>query len=178
MGQKIGGLFAVLCALMQTSQSQALAADSTWMAQVVFVSDGDTLWVRRLRQRAGAAHLGPSQKLRLKGIDAPETCQQGGVASRNALAGLVLNRFVRVHAQGRDTYGRRLARIDIDGVDVGAALLEQGWAWVYWKESRRQGFVDVYEKLEQGARIHHRGVFAQTDPMHPKVFRKYMGPCP
>ncbi len=74
-------------------------------ARVTRVPDGDTLWVRPL---AG----GKYRKLRLDGVDAPEICQPGGTAARDALAARVLEQTVTVTERRRDDYGRALVRLN------------------------------------------------------------------
>ncbi|TXT36539.1 MAG: nuclease, partial [Comamonadaceae bacterium] len=80
--------------------------------QVTHVSDGDTLWVLPSGEQL-------PRKLRLQGLDAPEICQTGGIASRDALARLVVNKNVQVSVKYHDSYGRGLARIRVGAQDVG-----------------------------------------------------------
>ena len=135
-------------------------------ARVTRVSDGDTLWVQPL---AGGRY----RKLRLDGVDAPEICQEGGTAAREALAARVLQQVVTVRERSRDDYGRALARVQQAGEDVGAALVLQGQAWSYrWRHSD-----GPYAQEEAQARALRRGLFAQTDPEPPRDFRRRHGPC-
>ena len=87
--------------------------------------DGDTL-------RIGAT------RIRLPGIDAVEldqTCtnEKGdnwncGFAARAFLADLVDNRTTACKPDGRDRYGRVLAKCDAGDGDLGAAVVKAGWA--------------------------------------------------
>lgn len=136
-------------------------------ARVTRVSDGDTLWVQPL---AG----GKYRKLRLDGIDAPEICQAGGAASREALAARVLQQVVTVRERSRDDYGRALARVQQAGEDVGAALVLHGMAWSYrWRHSE-----GPYAQEEALARQLKMGLFAASSPENPRDFRRRHGPCP
>ncbi len=113
----------------------------TYRARVTEVIDGDTLradvdlgfhvWVR-------------DEIFRLDGIDAPETRAYAGRevsaaekargrAAKAALARLVEGRDVVICtvAGRREKYGRYLARIELDGLDVNRWLLEQGHAVPY-----------------------------------------------
>ena len=131
------------------------------------VSDGDTLWV--LPEGGG-----PARKIRIDGIDAPELCQPGGAASRAALAQRALNRHAQVQVRRRDDYGRELARVRIDGQDVGAQMVREGQAWSYrWR--RDAGPYAAEEAQAQQAR---RGLFAMAGPERPRDFRRRHGPCP
>ena len=92
------------------------------------VIDGDTL------------ELADGQKLRLWGIDAPEgsqSCQRYGRPWRcgddatAALEALVAGRKLTCDAHDRDRYGRIVAVCRVDGRDIGAELVHQGWALDY-----------------------------------------------
>ena len=136
-------------------------------ARVTRVPDGDTLWVKPL---AGGTY----RKLRLDGVDAPEICQDGGVASREALAGRLLEQTVTVTERRRDDYGRALVRLKHRGDDVAGWLVREGWAWSYrWRHS--DGPFAIEEVL---ARKDRKGIFASAGAENPRDFRKRHGPCP
>ena len=135
--------------------------------KVSHVSDGDTLWV----QPDGG---GAPRKIRLDGVDAPELCQPGGVASRQALERAALNRRAEVRVRRHDDYGRELARVQVDHQDLGAQLVREGQAWSYrWR--RHPG---PYAAEEAQARQARRGLFAAASPERPRDFRQRHGPCP
>ena len=138
----------------------------TYFAWATHVSDGDTLWIRQ----------GVSQsrrKLRLLGIDAPELCQPGGIASQQALWQWVQGRRLRVTVNFQDSYGRGLAQLDVQGQDINARMVQQGHAWA----SRWHGQSGVYGVQEAQARAKRLGVFAQPNPELPGDFRKRHGSC-
>ncbi|MDP8920431.1 MAG: thermonuclease family protein [Pseudomonadota bacterium] len=94
------------------------------------VTDGDTIRIGETR-------------IRLKGVDAPEMeqrCSRSGRSyacgetARQALIGLVSGETVRCRASGRDRYKRVLARCTVDGRDIGAQLVEAGWAVSYGRD--------------------------------------------
>ena len=133
---------------------------------VTYVSDGDTLWVQ---PDSGGA----PRKLRIDGIDAPEICQPGGPASREALARRAMHQRVVVVVRREDDYGRGLARIRIDDQDLGAQMVREGQAWSYrWRRS-----TGPYAAEEAAARRTGRGLFAASAPEIPREFRKRHGPC-
>ncbi|MDX1375545.1 MAG: thermonuclease family protein, partial [Burkholderiales bacterium] len=76
----------------------APAPAATLLGRVVGVSDGDTITV------LGADRA--RERVRLAGIDAPESRQAFGAAARRGLAGLVFGAEVRVEYAKRDRYGR------------------------------------------------------------------------
>lgn len=99
----------------------------------VSVIDGDTLELH-------------GQRIRLFGIDAPESgqrCSQtdGSQWRCGREAAFALDGFVQGHTVtcvGRDTdrWGRIIAVCDIGGVDLGLQMVESGWAIAYRRYSR------------------------------------------
>lgn len=141
--------------------------EKVYLAKVTRVFDGDTLWVRPL---AGGRY----RKLRLDGIDAPEICQAGGVASRDALAAMVSAQEVRVEVHRYDDYGRALVHLSVGGHDVSARLVSAGHAWSNrWRHS-----LGPYAEEEEVARKHRKGIFSDPTPELPRDFRRRHGPCP
>ena len=156
-----------LCVLCASTMTGAHAA-AVWQGVVTHVSDGDTLWVRPL---VGA---GPSHKLRLYGIDAPERCQAWGAQARLALHTLLWSQVVQVQSLGHDSYGRTLARVFFQGVDVGGWLVLNGLAWSY----RFQGQPGPYDAQQAQAQQQRNGLFAQPPLFTPYGFRRMYGACP
>ena len=86
-------------------------------------------------------------RLRLKGIDAPEmhqTCSRSGQSyrcgetARNALIALMLDRQVQCRSSGRDRYKRLLVYCTANGQDLNGRMIEQGWAVAYDREYREE----------------------------------------
>lgn len=116
--------------------------------KTVKIADGDTLTL-----------LTPEKqqiKIRLAEIDTPEKGQPYGKKSRQALADLVFGREIRVAVQDTDRYGRTVGRVYVGDLDVNAALVEQGAAWVYRKYASDPALFD----LERQARRDERGLWA------------------
>ncbi|WAT18708.1 thermonuclease family protein [Aurantiacibacter sp. MUD11] len=89
------------------------------------VTDGDTI-------RCG------DERIRITGIDAPETraCRAGrqcvpgdGQASKRALEQIVSGAQLSITRFGRDRYGRTLAVVYADGVNIACAQLAAGQAF-------------------------------------------------
>ena len=148
-----------------TYASLAIAEEDYW-ARATRVSDGDTLWVQPV--------LGGSpKKLRLQGVDAPELCQPGGPAAREALRTLVAQRVLTVRVKYTDDYGRGLAHIEVDGQDLAALMVRRGQAWSYrWRHS-----LGPYARQEAQARKARIGLFVETAPELPSDFRRRNGSC-
>ncbi|MDF2809052.1 MAG: nuclease [Microvirga sp.] len=139
-----------LCALLLPSIVAAQSLEGR--AQVI---DGDTIALEGLGTR-----------IRLYGIDAPEgrqTCQTSandkylcGPKSAEALQGLVGRNGRAICEQtDRDRYGRVVAVCKVDGRDLGAELVRQGWAieYVRYLDGR-------YTANETDARRAKRGLWA------------------
>jgi endonuclease YncB( thermonuclease family) len=126
-----GEMFRACCLTLLTVCLLVARPASASPAQVLEVSDGDTLVVRAQGQRV---------RVRLTGIDAPETAhgpapgqEPWGTKARLALLALVGGRTVTISpdAPPVDRYGRWLAVISVADVDVNRRLVADGWALTY-----------------------------------------------
>lgn len=127
-------------------------AGSAWAevitGQVVAIADGDTLTL-----------LTPAKqqiKIRLAEIDTPESRQPYGQKAKQALADLTFRKQVNANVESVDRYGRSIARISVNGVDVNRALVESGAAWVYRAYNRDKSLLQA----EAEAREAKRGLWA------------------
>ena len=127
--------------------------------KVVALADGDTITVLR---------DGTQVKIRLEGIDAPEKNQAFGNKAKVALSDHVFRKVVTVNATGTDKYGRTLARVIIDGQDVSALIVREGFAWHYKQYSDDEHLA----KLEQQARGDKVGLWSEENALPPWEFRK------
>ncbi|MEX1167638.1 MAG: thermonuclease family protein [Hydrogenophaga sp.] len=163
------GFFALASAVLSAMAPGAVwaqSAETVYAAKVGYIFDGDTLWV--LPEGGGR-----SRKMRLEGIDAPEICQPGGVAARDALRKRFGGKMVTVRGQTRDTYGRPLVVLEAGGEDVAEWMVQQGWAWSYqWR-----GDPGPYARQEAQAKRAKRGIFEEASAEEPRAFRRRNGPC-
>ena len=133
------------------------------------VVDGDSLWVRAEDGRRRV-------RVRLDGVDAPERCQPGGEQARQALQALVLRQAVQVRVRAYDRYHRPIAEVvrASDGLDVGARMVADGWAW---SEGFR-GRAGKYQREADLARRQGHGLFQDAAPPEmPADFRRRHGAC-
>jgi len=129
------------------------------------VADGDTITVLSAGRK--------SERIRLAGIDAPESKQAfGGVAKRN-LSALVFGAEVSVEYAKRDRYGRIVGRVLRDGRDAGLAQIEAGLAWHYARYAPEQARAerDTYAGAERAARAARRGLWSDAAPLAPWDWR-------
>ena len=144
------------CAVVALAAGGAASADFT--GRVVGVADGDTLTVLD-----GSRQV----RVRLWGIDAPERGQPWSSRSRESLAARAMHRDASVATRGTDGYGRTLARVAVDGVDLGEAQVRDGMAWVYRRYSKDRAMI----ALEDDARAGRRGLWSLPDPEPPWAWR-------
>ena len=142
------------------------AAQQAWTGVVSHVVDGDTIYVRENGR-------GRARSVRISGIDAPEICQDGGVASRLALQTQVLHREVTLLTWRQDDFGRDLASVQLGGEDMGLWMVTQGHAWSY----RYRHDPGPYEAQQEAARSAGRGLFARAQAESPRDFRRRHGSC-
>ncbi len=142
---------------------------NTWQGIVIHVTDGDTLRVRPL----GSNNKSDSVRIRIDGIDAPESCQTYGVKSAAALKKLLISKQVTVISKRFDDYGRDVAKVTLDGVDVGGWMVQNGHAWSYHYRFSK-GPYGAEEKAAERERL---GLFADASAVNPKDFRREHGSC-
>jgi micrococcal nuclease len=130
----------------------------TSSAKVVSVHDGDTITV---------LDAGRQTKVRLEGIDAPELRQPFGSKARDALAALTKGKTVGMIGGKPDRYGRTVARVEVDGQDVGHRLVSDGLAWHYTRYSRDAALAAA----ERVARETRRGLWVDARPVPPWDWR-------
>ena len=130
----------------------------TYVGTVVRIVDGDTLHVR---VPPGAGMRYPRKvKVRLYGIDAPEAKQTFGAASARALERIAGGREVEVHKITRDDFGRLVAILRVDGVDVSSTMVRGGYAWAFRRYLGQRRGDQSYCVLEYEARAAQAGLWA------------------
>jgi endonuclease YncB( thermonuclease family) len=154
----------LLAAVAVALAAGAPAGDFT--ARVVGASDGDTLTVLKGRTQI---------RIRLHGVDAPESSQDFGSRAKQAASALAFGKDVTVRPVDVDRYGRTVALVVLpDGRVLNHELLKAGMAWWY----RRYAPGDVtLARLEAEAQASRRGLWAQASPVPPWDWRRGRG-CP
>ena len=141
----------------------SFAAELTGL--VVGVSDGDTITV--LVDKT-------PYKIRLAGIDAPESRQAFGQASKQHLSALVYKKPVTVLWVKKDRYGRTLGKVMVDGTDVCLEQIKAGLAWHYKRYASEQPAQDRadYAAAEDRAKGERIGLWSDARPTAPWDWRK------
>ena len=133
---------------------------------MVGITDGDTVTVLdRDKQR---------HKIRLSGIDAPESHQAFGQKSKTNLSAMVFNREVIAQCGKQDKYHREVCKIIADGRDINLEQIMAGMAWWYRKYAKEQSPKDRedYEVAEFNAKARRLGLWNDTNPVPPWEWRK------
>lgn len=143
-----GAIYWLILIVMLPSWS-AFSQTLTGRASVI---DGDTLEIH-------------GQRVRLSGIDAPESAQQCrnadsdlyrcGAKAANALDDHIAGRPVSCEGVGKDQYGRTVAVCSIDGEDIATWLVRAGLAFDWPRYSRGKYTAAQKEAVRAG-----RGVWA------------------
>lgn len=137
-------------------------AQETFAAKVVGVSDGDTITVLTDARR--------QVKVRLHGIDAPESHQPFGSRAKQFTSGTVFGKAVKVKVRDTDRYGRSVAEVFTqDGRSLNHEAVRAGMAWWYRRYAPNDRMLQV---LEEEARRARRGLWADRDPIPPWEFRR------
>ena len=141
----------------------SFAAELTGL--VVGVSDGDTITV--LVDKT-------PYKIRLAGIDAPESRQAFGQASKQHLSALVYKKPVTVLWDKKDRYGRTLGKVMVDGTDVCLEQIKAGLAWHYKRYASEQPAQDRadYAAAEDKAKGERIGLWSDAQPTAPWDWRR------
>ena len=150
---------------------QQFAVAQEFSTKVIAVLDGDTVLIRRGNG---------VQKIRLAEIDAPEVSHAGGQTpgsqqaqpygelSKRSLSEMVLGKQVLVVSEAVDRYGRMVAHLFLNGLDVNAEQIRTGMAWEYSHYHGNKALV----ALETDARQAGRGLWASSLPTPPWDWRR------
>ena len=63
-----------------------------------------------------------SRSVRLEGLNAPEIDTHEGERAKQYLANVILHEFVDIDVVARDSYGRRIAKVWLNGVSVNETM--------------------------------------------------------
>ena len=133
------------------------------------VYDGDTVMLATREQSR--------LKVRLYGIDAPETAkpntpgQPFGAVSRRTLMYKIMGRQVSAEIMDTDQYQRAVAVIRYSGRDINREMVHEGMAWAY-RHYLQGAYASEYIDSEESARSRHKGLWRDANPQPPWEFRK------
>src|SRR2546421_11777423 len=139
-------------------QSKRTNSAETMTGRVVRIADGDTITVLDA--------MNTQHRIRLQGIDAPESHQAFGTQSKKNLSDLIFDQEVTVVYDKTDQYGRLVGKIVLAGKDINLEQVKAGMAWHYKEYKRAQSLEDreLYARAEDEARTATPGLWADGHP--------------
>ncbi|MCL7043190.1 hypothetical protein MKW94_018123, partial [Papaver nudicaule] len=112
--------------------------------------------------------LAKKYRVRLSGIDCPESKMPFGQEAKQQLVKLVEGKCLVIHVYTEDRYGRLVGDIHCNGKFVQEIMLKKGCAWHYAAYDKRPELI----KWENAARAARVGLWASPNPEKPWEWRK------
>lgn len=133
---------------------------------VVGVHDGDTV---TLLDAAKTQY-----RIRLRGIDAPETKQPFGTRSKQSLSDLAFRRNATAQCAVIDRFGRPVCSLTVGGIDAGLHQIANGMAWHFDRFARDQPPQEraAYATAQREAQQQRRGLWSDPQPIPPWDWRR------
>jgi endonuclease YncB( thermonuclease family) len=127
---------------------------------VTRVKDGDSFLVRS---------NGLVYEIRMYGIDAPESRQEGGKAAKKALHKLISGKTVKIEAVSTGAYNRIIGKVYVGKKYVNLELVKSGNA--HWYKRYAPNDKELQD-AEQSAQKSKSGIWSSdTAPVSPEKFR-------
>ena len=146
-----------ICSVLLCVNASAFGEE--FFARVIVVLDGDTVLIRRSNRLV---------RIRLAEIDAPEKAQIFGATSKRSLSDMVMGKQVKIISETMDQYGRMVAHLSINGLDVNAEQIHRGMAWEYSSYHSNKALIALQNEAKQAP----RGLWALSNPTPPWEWRK------
>ena len=132
------------------------------------VYDGDTVLL--------ATRESSRLKVRLYGIDAPETAKPGmpgqpfATIAKRTLMFKIMGRRVSAEIMDSEQYQRAVAVLRYNGRDINRDMVAEGMAWAY-RRYLSGPYASDYIGAEEKARVRHNGLWREANPLPPWEFR-------
>jgi micrococcal nuclease len=130
------------------------AGSNFFIGKCTGIADGDTI---------DASRDGATIRIRLEGIDCPEQNQPFAEEAKAFTARLIAGKTVAIVEKEKDTYGRTVARVFVDGRDVSVELLKAGLATHYKKYNSDW----LLAALQEEAKAERAGMWASSTTIPP-----------
>lgn len=149
----------------------SLVAGNAQLAEVRAVHDGDSYRVLFLD--------GTSKWIRVWGVDAPEVpsnkmkkYQDFGKEAGDSMRQMLRSKFVYVDSISVDYYGRTVAKISFDSLDITTYLISTGKAWWYDNSNLSGEDLQILKALQQTAKDNKVGLWGLPGKkIRPATFR-------
>ena len=146
----------VFCLFLIIQSVQA----ASFSGKVLTVIDGDTIIVMGGDEEKA--------KIRLAGIDAPESEQSMGEESKKALSAMVSGKQATVHWKKKDDYGRFIGDVYVGKLWVNQKMVALGWAWHYKNYSKDKRLAEA----QTAAKADLKGIWIDKTAFPPWDWRK------
>lgn len=133
-----------------------------WEGKVVGISDGDTIQVM---------HNGKAEKIRLYGIDCPESHQDFGGKAKQFTGAMAFGKIVDVKTMDTDRYGRTVGLVHVNGKILNEELIKAGLAWHYTRYCK-EPFCSKWQIYQEEAKSKKIGLWSMREPIPPWDFRR------
>ena len=142
-------ILAILFVVSGTFYYQITGATiATESIQIGRVIDGDTL------------ETVSGQKIRLLGINTPESSMPFSKEATNFLTNSVENKPIQIESHGTGKYGRTLAYIFVNNKNINKELLANGLATLYYYE--QDSHYSELKQAEEYARLNQKGLWEKS----------------
>ncbi len=132
--------------------------------KVVGIADGDTFTALFADKH--------TERIRLHGIDCPESGQPFGKAAKQFTSSLIFKKNVLLEKKDIDKYGRTIAIVKLsENMTLQEELLKVGLAWHYTHYDNNQ----EWSRLENIAKTQQAGLWNDKNPIAPWEWRKQNG---
>jgi endonuclease YncB( thermonuclease family) len=152
----------IIISILLAATATLVHANPIITGKVISITDGDTITVLQDRTQ---------YKIRLYGIDCPESHQDFGARAKQFVSDLVFNKDVRVVQKDKDRYGRVVGIIYLGDTCINEEIIKAGFAWVYHRYCKDPICKDwlILEKEAGESKI---GLWSHPDPVPPWEFRR------
>lgn len=163
-----GSRLLITCLSLTTLLWTAVGGVHGFTGKVTSVDSGDTM----VAEAQGQKH-----RIRLYGIDSPESGQHGSIAAKRYLRGLALAHPVEVEVIETDVFGRSVAIVRRVGKEssINAAIVANGYAWVN-PQWCRVDVCDSWIDLQRQARKYRLGIWSGFDLIPPWEYKEQQEP--
>ncbi len=138
-------------------------SENTISGKVVSVADGDTITVL---DSSNTQH-----KIRIYGIDCPESHQDFGQKAKQFTSDLVFGKMVEIKVMAPDRYGRTVGVVNIGGKCLNEELVKNGMAWFYGQYCKAS-VCSQWNQYQEEARNKKIGLWSMQNPIPPWDFRR------
>lgn len=140
----------------------SIFSQSTFVAKVIGVKDGDTVVV--------LDSLNNQTTLRLAEVDCPEKSQPFGTKAKQFTSDQIYLKTIKYVVTDTDRYGRSIAKIyyDEDNKYLSAEIIKAGMGWHYKRYSTSKELA----LFEDNAKKNKIGLWIDNNPIEPWEWRK------